>query len=199
MKVIGLTGGIGSGKSKVASLLQKELKAFIIYTDEIARDQMKRGGCSYHAVVKQFGTEILDEFEEIDRAELAKVIFQKEELVKLLNSLTHPNVHLEVMRLIEEAKAQKEKYSAIFVETALLFEAGYQEFCDEIWYVHAPKEDRIKRLKESRGYSLEKIDSIMKKQNTEEYFLSHSHVIIENGDSITTEELKTQCEKCLKS
>lgn len=198
MKVIGLTGGIGSGKSRVADLLQKEFLAYIIYTDDIARDQMKKGGCSYEQVVKQFGTQILDENEEINRAELARIIFQQEELVKLLNSLTHPNVHQEVLHQINVVKGKEKQYSAIIVETALLFEAGYQDFCDEIWYVHAPRLDRIKRLKESRGYSEEKIESIMKKQKSEDYFLRNSTVIIENGNDISPEELKIQCEGYLK-
>lgn len=193
MKVIGLTGGIGSGKSRVAELLQQEFFAFIIYTDDIARDQMKKGGCSYEQVVKQFGTKILDENEEINRDKLAKIIFQQEELVKLLNSLTHPNVHQEVLRQIEEIKQKEKQYSVIIVETALLFEAGYQNFCDEIWYVHAPKKDRMIRLKESRGYSEEKIESIMRKQKTEEFFLKNCTVIIKNGNDISPDELRMQC------
>lgn len=197
MKVIGLTGGIGSGKSRVADLLQNEFLAYVIYTDEIAKDQMKQGGCSFEKVVKQFGSEILDDSGEIDRNKLAKTIFQKEELVKLLNSLTHPNVHLEVLRQIEEVKSKDKLYSAIIVETALLFEAGYQDFCDEIWYVHAPIADRIKRLKESRGYSEEKIDSIIRKQKSEEFFLKNSTVIIENGNDIKPDELRLQCEQYL--
>jgi dephospho-CoA kinase len=192
MKVIGLTGGIGSGKSRVADLLQKEFLAYVIYTDEIARDQMRQGGCSYEKVVKQFGREILDDSGEIDRNKLAKIIFQKEELVKLMNSLTHPNVHQEVLRQIEEVKSKGKHYSAIFVETALLFEAGYQNFCDEIWYVHAPITDRMKRLRESRGYSEEKIESIIKKQKSEEYFLKNSTVIIENGNDVKLDDLKLQ-------
>lgn len=197
MKVIGLTGGIGSGKSRVADLLQKEFLAYVIYTDEIAKDQMKQGGCSYEKVVKQFGSEILDDSGDIDRNKLAKTIFQKEELVKLLNSLTHPNVHIEVLRQIEEVKSKDKLYSAIIVETALLFEAGYQDFCDEIWYVHAPIADRIKRLKESRGYSEEKIDSIIRKQKSEEFFLKNSTVIIENGNDVKPDELRLQCEQYL--
>lgn len=197
MKVIGLTGGIGSGKSRVADLLQKEFLAYVIYTDEIAKDQMKQGGCSYEKVVKQFGSEILDDSGEIDRNKLAKTIFQKEELVKLLNSLTHPNVHLEVLRQIEEVKSKDKLYSAIIVETALLFEAGYQDFCDEIWYIHAPIADRIKRLKESRGYSEGKIDSIIRKQKSEEFFLKNSTVIIENGNDVNPDELRLQCEQYL--
>ncbi len=197
MKVIGLTGGIGSGKSRVANLLLKEFLAYVIYTDDIARDQMKKGGCSYEQVVKHFGTKILDENGEINREKLAKIIFQQEELVKLLNSLTHPNVHQEVLRQIEEVRRKEKKYSSIIVETALLFEAGYQDFCDEIWYVHAKRVDRIKRLKESRGYTEDKIDSIMRKQKSEEFFLKNSTVIIENGNDVTLDMLRKQCEAFL--
>ncbi|WP_312107063.1 dephospho-CoA kinase [Lachnoclostridium sp.] len=197
MKVIGLTGGIGSGKSRVADLLQKEFSAYVIYTDDIARDQMKQGGCSYEKVVKQFGSEILDDSGEIDRNKLAKIIFQKEELVKLMNSLTHPNVHQEVLRQVKEVKSKGKLYSAIIVETALLFEAGYQNFCDEIWYVHAPIADRMKRLKVSRGYSEEKIESIIRKQKSEEFFLKNSTVIIENGNDVKADELRLQCKRYL--
>ncbi len=198
MKVIGLTGGIGSGKSRVADLLRKEFFAYVIYTDEIAREQMRKGGCSYQGVVRQFGTDILEESGEIDRAKLARLIFEQEELVKLLNSLTHPNVHQEVQHQIEAVKGKGEQYSSIIVETALLFEAGYQDFCDEIWYVHAPLADRIKRLTETRGYSEEKIDSIIRKQKPEEFFLKNSTVVIENGNEVEADKLRLQCAQYLK-
>ncbi|MBO5199279.1 MAG: dephospho-CoA kinase [Lachnospiraceae bacterium] len=191
MLVIGITGGIGSGKSLVVKLLTEHFAVAAIDTDTLAKELMKKGRASYNRVVEHFGTELLQADGEIDRERLSKLVFADQAKLALLNSLTHPAVHEEVLSLIRKYR-ESGRYQAVLVETALLIEAGYQSFCDEIWYVHAKEEVRRARLKESRGYSDEKIDSIFAKQKSEEEFYRYATWIIENnaGEEEVLRELK---------
>ena len=179
MKVIGLTGGIGSGKSMVAEILREKYKAFILDTDSIAKRQMEPGGESYRLVVEHFGEEILYPDGRINRQKLADIIFRDANKRLKINQLTHPIVLEEVKKEIESRrKSGTTEY--LVVETALMIESGYDFICDEVWYVYAPKELRRLRLKESRGYSDEKIDSIMANQKKDEEFRAKYCKVIEN-------------------
>lgn len=182
MKVIGITGGIGSGKSLVAEIMVKKHKAYLINTDRIAKEQMMPGGISYPGVVEYFGNGILREDGTIDNNKLSKIIFSDTKKRLKLNSLTHPNVLVEVQKEIADKKASKDVPFCI-IETALMIESGYDFVCDEVWYVHSSSEIRRKRLKEHRGYSDEKIDAIFESQSKEEdFFRKFSKVIYNNGD-----------------
>ena len=132
-RVIGITGGVGTGKSTVLELLRKNHGARIIQADLVARALMEPGGGSYEAVRGAFGDGILSEDGKIDRKLLAEVIFGDEEKRQLLNSLTHPLVKEEVRRQMEAADA-----SLVVYEAALPGEAGMRELCGEIWAVTAP-------------------------------------------------------------
>lgn len=192
MKIIGLTGGVGSGKSYVASVVCSTYPVLHINTDDIARKQMLKGGSSYDAVVEAFTTDVLGEDGEIDRPKLAEIVFKDEDKLKLLNSITHPNVTAEVKRIIEIVEkgevmsmiyGRPIPYRAVLVETAILKEAGYESFCDAIWYVKAPVEDRISRLVKSRGYTRERaLDTISSQAGDEEYE-SYATGIIDNPDA----------------
>lgn len=182
MKVIGLTGGIGSGKSTVANILKEQFHGYAIFTDDVARDLMEPGKASYNAVVDYFGTSILKEDGTIDRNKLASIVFADENKLKKLNSLTHPLVMDYVFEKVRQLQ-QLGTYPFVVIESALLIQAGYGPYCDEIWYVRVSDETRRKRLKESRGYTDEKIDSILAKQMTDEEFEHHAtHIIDNNGD-----------------
>lgn len=182
MKVIGLTGGIGSGKSMVAEILREKYKACILDTDSIAKRQMEPGGESYRLVLEHFGEEILCPDGRINRQKLADIIFRDASKRLKINQLTHPIVLEEVKKEIESRrKSGTTEY--LVVETALMIESGYDFICDEVWYVYAPEELRRRRLKESRGYSDEKIDSIMANQKKDEEFRAKYNKVIENtGD-----------------
>jgi len=184
MKVIGLTGGIGSGKSLVAKILMEKYDAYLLNTDNIARLQMEPGGASYHAVVDYFGTKILSPDGTIDRSKLSAVIFDDKSKRLKINELTHPLVLEEV---VSEIKASREKGTIpyLIVETALMIEAGYDFICDEVWYVYAPEEERRNRLKKERNYSDEKIDAIFANQSKDESFRSKFTKVIENVGDIS--------------
>lgn len=193
MRVIGLTGGAGSGKSYVAGVVTANFPILHINTDDIARRQMLKGGASYAAVVEEFGPDIVGPDGEIDRAALASIVFNDEKKLEKLNSLTHPNVTAEVHRIIgivDRGEVQSSLYDrpvpyrAVLVETAILKEAGYEAFCDDIWYVRAPREDRIGRLMKTRGYSRERAEATLASQASEEEFEAYCTGIIDNPDSM---------------
>ncbi len=191
MKVIGITGGIGSGKSLVAGILEAEYGAYHLNTDKIARKQMEIGGISYQAVLSYFGDRILAEDNSIDRTMLAGIIFQDEENRKKINELTHNNVLIEVQGVIKNLKAG-DATPYIVVETALMIEAGFDYICDEVWYVHTDETKRRQRLKRERNYSDEKIDAIFKSQSKEEAFFEKFSIVIYNDGDMTY--LKEQIE-----
>lgn len=182
MKVIGITGGIGGGKSLVADIMIKKYKAYLINSDHIAKEQMKPGGISYQGVVDYFGDEILFEDGSIDRSKISTIVFNDKEKLLKLNSLTHPNVLHEIQRIIAEKRESKTVPYCI-IETALMIESGYDFVCDEVWYVHSSYDLRRQRLKQYRSYSDEKIDAIFESQSKDEEFLkAFNKVIYNDGD-----------------
>jgi dephospho-CoA kinase len=196
MKVIGITGGIGSGKSLVATILKEKYGAYILDTDGIARKQMEPGGICYQGVVDYFGSEIVSKDGTIDRKKLAEIAFEDRDRLRKLNELTHPKV----LKAVNEAiRAVREEGSVryIVVETALMIESGYDNICDEVWYIHTPEEERRNRLKEQRSYSDEKISSIFERQSKTEAFRAKFPKVIENiGDRKLLEQ---QIEKMLEN
>ena len=194
MKVIGITGGVGCGKSMVLDLISANFNAYVIRADEVGRLILQKGEEGYNKVVSVFGNEILDENEEIDRKKLAQIVFNDRRKLDILNGIEHPiikNVIINEMHRISSLCS----YKYFFVEAALLFEDHYDEFCDEVWYIYADEQVRINRLKTSRNYSDEKIADIMRNQLSENEFRRKCHKTIDN--SMSQEETLTQLKKIL--
>ena len=188
-KVYGITGGAGTGKSEVMRLLREEFGGFTILSDDVARQLTRKGNISYKLIVEHFGEEILGEDGEIDRTRLAAIVFNDKEALNQLNSMTHPYVREEIHRLIREAK-ESGLYRFAALESAILLDAGYENECDEFWYVYTDPEIRRARMKETRGYSDERVDAVMKSQgNDKENMKKCDFVIINNT---TLEEVKRQ-------
>lgn len=181
--VIGVTGGVGAGKSTVLEQLEKHFGAHLIIADEVAKELMEPQGASYEAVVDAFGREILNEEGQIDRQRLAGIVFNDDEKLELLNSLTHPKVRTEIERRIASVY-EKDANALIVVEAALLIEAGYEEMLDELWVIDADPEVRIQRLMENRGYSREKCLDIMNNQLSNEEFRTHADEVIDNSGTL---------------
>jgi len=194
MKVIGITGGIGSGKSLVAEILKRKYGAHILNTDGIAREQMAPGGACYQEVVDYFGEEILSSDHTINRTKLASIVFDDKDKLLRLNELTHPKVLVAVR---EEIQIIRESGTVpyLVVETALMIESGYDFICDEVWYVHTPEEVRRSRLIKDRSYSDEKINAIFESQSKPEAFRAKFPKTIENSGDI--EMLENQVDKLL--
>lgn len=183
MIFIGITGGIGAGKSEIISYIEKHYNAASLIADDIAKKLIQKNMDLYYKIVKEFGNIILDSEGNIDKKILAKIIFSDNKLRFKINSFIHPSVKKEVIKQYEKYKKEN-KIDFLFVEAALLIEDNYDKICDEIWYIYVSKENRRKRLKESRHYSDEKIDRIFASQLSEEEFKKSSDVFINNDIDI---------------
>lgn len=180
MKVIGITGGVGSGKSRVLAYLEEAYGAVICQMDETARSLQKKGTRCFERIVEVFGHEILDAQGELDRAALGSIVFASEEKLVQLNGIVHPEVIRHVAKDIQSKEAQGR--SLYVVEAALLPDVG-KELCDELWYIYADESVRRERLKASRGYTDEKISQMIASQPQEERFRSTCSVVIDNSGS----------------
>lgn len=194
MKIIGITGGVGSGKSRVLAHLEQEYGATICQADHVAWELQRQGALCYKEIVKTFGYEILDENLDIDRRKLGEIVFSDKEKLFALNAIMHPAVKQSILKQIA---SEKEKGTLLFVlEAALLLEDGYDVICDELWYVYADEAVRRMRLKQARAYSEEKIDAIMAAQVSEEVYRNGCQKVIDNSGSF--EETKAQLKEILK-
>ncbi len=189
-KLVGITGGVGCGKTTVLEILKEITNCRVLLTDEIARDLMKKGGKAYLAIIDFFGQDYLDMSGEIDRVKLSKTVFAEENKRMVLNSIVHPMVKQEVVTAITAEKIEG-KLNYVFVESAILFEAHFDKFLDEVWYIYADEEVRRERLKKGRNYSDQRIDAMLKAQaGQDEYIKKCKHVIDNSKDrSITRENL----------
>ena len=192
MKVIGITGGVGAGKSEVISWLAKRPDCRVIMADREAHRLEEPGGVCYEPLLALLGDEVLDSGGRIDKRKMAAKIFGDEALRGRVNGIVHPAVKAYLTAQIKQERAA-EKLKFLFIEAALLIEEGYAGIVDELWYIHAEEEIRRQRLKNGRGYTDEKIDSILKSQLSEEEFRKHCAVVIENNG--TLQGVYTQIEK----
>jgi len=183
MRIIGMTGGIGSGKSTVLELIEKNFNAFIIKADDIAKETMEIGQAGYCKVLEIFGEQILDIDKNIIRERLAEIVFSNKNKLIVLNSIVHPLVKKIITEQLGQLKCE-EKYDYIFIEAALLIEDHYEIICDELWYIYVPEDIRIERLKASRGYDYIKIKEVFANQLTPEEFKKHCKIIIYNDKEL---------------
>ena len=180
MIIIGITGGVGSGKSRVLYDLSENHGAYIVEADKLAHTLMEPGQSIYNEIVENFGREILKEKApyEIDRQKLGSIVFSNKDKLKLLDSISHPAVKKNILWQIETKKAEGIKLFVI--EAALLIQDGYKEICDEIWYVWVSKEERIKRLAKQRGYTKSKCISMFNSQEDDDYYKKYADFTINN-------------------
>ena len=158
-QIIGITGGIASGKSNVCSVLRK-LGYYVIDSDLITHELYEKGNSIYNKVKEVFGNDYLDNNLEIDRKKLGAYVFNSKEALEKLNSITHPLIVDEIKR-----RVNKSKENIIFLDIPLLFEAKLEYLCDKIICVYVSNNIQVKRLMErdniSLDYALVKIHSQM--------------------------------------
>ena len=195
MKVIGITGGVGAGKSAILNYIEENYKAKLLRADDIAHELMEPGRTCNAAIADIFPIAV-DEKGYIKRAELAQIIFEDAKNRNLVNSIVHPEVKRFILDAIKQCQ-NNEEYDFVVVEAALLLEDNYNAFCDEVWYVYASEDTRRARLKENRGYSDEKIDGIFSSQMEERDFRKLCDRTIENDASM--EEALSQLKEYMDS
>lgn len=194
MKVIGLTGGVGAGKSTVLAYIEKICSAVVIQADQAGHLVMAPGERCYEPMIALFGKQIIKKDKTIDRRMVSDVVFGDERMRQKLNALLHPAIREYILEKIgEERKKGKE---LVVVEAALLLEDHYDDFCDKIWWVYAEKEVRITRLMESRGYTREKAENIMIRQASDSFFRQHADFIVKNNGDL--EETYRQVEEGIR-
>ena len=182
MLVIGLTGGIGTGKSEVTRLLEA-LGAVVINADQVGHEAYKPDSESWTEVVKAFGEDILRPNREIDRQKLGAVVFGDPDQLAKLNRIMHPRMARIVSEQLESLRGQSTK--VVVVEAALLFEAGWDSLVDEVWATDSPVEAVIERLQARNGMSAEEVLKRIDSQMDRSERLSRTQVIVDNGGDVS--------------
>jgi dephospho-CoA kinase len=182
MLTIGLTGGIGSGKSTVAAIL-RELGAPIIDADKVGHAIYNPDGPAYAEVVAAFGEKILADDGTIDRKKLGPIVFADSAALKLLNSIVHPKMYTRMREMIDQLRNSGES-SPIVVEAAILIEANWQPLFDEIWLVTASKERVIERIERDRGLKPQQTEARIRAQLSDDERRKYSSVVINNDGTI---------------
>ena len=186
MRFIGITGGVGAGKSKILTFLENEYGAYVVRADELAATLMTPGHTCYDKLCEAFREEldhILDERGIFRKDEMVARIFADNDKRARLNSIVHPEVKKAILADVEEKRRSGET-DLYILEAALLIEEHYDEVCDELWYVYTDEKTRRERLKRTRGYSDERIDSILKAQLSEDEYRAHCRCVIDNNSDL---------------
>ena len=181
MKFIGITGGVGAGKSAILSYIKSHYNAKVVLADDLAKTLMEPGQDCYEDLRRVFAAyDVFSPAGTIDAKAMARVMFSNPSLREQMNHIVHPAVKSNVLAQVEQERTRGE-FDYFFFEAALLIEDHYDQLCDELWYIYTSEENRRKRLKAGRGYSDEKISSIFASQLPEEEFRKHCKVVIDNN------------------
>jgi dephospho-CoA kinase len=179
MKAIGLTGGIGAGKSEVAQIL-RGIGIEVIDADQLGHHVYLPHSDGWRAVVEAFGEGILRFDGTVDRSALGSLVFSDSEALVKLNSITHPRIYRKVKDKLEELRSEDKR--VVVVEAALLIEAGWTDLVDEVWVITAPEELVIRRLRRRSGMSRESARSRLRSQLSSEERILYADVVIVNDE-----------------
>ena len=185
MLVIGLTGGIGTGKSEIARLLQS-LGAAVINADQVGHEAYAPDSESWHEVVATFGEDILQPSGEIDRRKLGAIVFADAQQLAKLNGIMHPRMARMVADRIQVLR--EEGVQVVVVEAALLFEAGWDTLVDEVWVVESPVEAVIERLQARSGMDKEEVRKRVDSQMGSSERLERADLVVDNSGDVDTLE-----------
>jgi len=181
MKIIGLTGGIGSGKSTVSQFLA-ELGAVVIDADKTGHDMLSSNIEVHQELVAAFGQEIVDLDGGIDRKKLSEIVFNQPESLVRLNQIMHSRMYDVVKIQLEEY--QRQGVAVVVLEAALLIEASWTSLVDEVWVTITPEEKIIERLSKNRGLAEKETKARIRSQLPSEERARHADVIINNEDDL---------------
>lgn len=192
MRIIGLTGGIASGKSTVAAILAKH-GAYIIDADKIGHKIYYKGGPAWRGVIDAFGDEILDNGGNIDRAKLGQIVFSDNKKLQQLNAIVHPLMRREIQLQLKDA--DNRGFAIAVIDAAVLIESGWYTLADEIWLVVADNELRLQRLMQRNGFSRQQAWQRIESQMPDDEKAKYADVIIDNNGDM--EELENKVIKAL--
>jgi len=182
MLIVGLTGGVASGKSTISNILREE-GAYLIDADQIARDLVRPYTPTWHELIKTFGEEILQPDGSIHRKKLAAIVFSNPEKRSLLNRILHPRIKEETQRRLKEI-GQKDPEAVVVIDAALLVETGDYREMDRVIVVYSTKAQQIERLRERDRASEEEARRIVSAQMPPEEKLNVADFVIRNERSL---------------
>jgi dephospho-CoA kinase len=183
--VLGLTGGIATGKSTVSRYLSR-LGAHVIDADKIAHQVTRPGTPGFLKLVERFGEGIVAPDGTLDRKALGRIVFNDREVLSDINSIVHPHVIGEIHNILDaldRSSAERGTPMCAVLDVPLLFEVGLDKICDEIWVVAIDLELQIQRLRQRDGYSREEALSRIRSQMDMEEKLARADVVIDNSGS----------------
>jgi dephospho-CoA kinase len=194
VRVIGLTGGIGVGKSEVSAALAK-LGAHVIDADHEGHQTYARGAFGWRRIMEMFGDAVLTDDQEIDRRKLGELVFGNSQAMAWLNAAIHPLIRARLKIRLEELSSQGAQVAVI--DAALLYEAGWDDLADEVWLVRAPAEAVIQRLAAQRGLQDGEVERRIDAQEPPKRAAARADVIIDNTGNLlelqgTVERLWTE-------
>ena len=193
MIIIGLTGGIGSGKSTVSDIL-KEQGIPVVDGDRIAREVVEPHRPAYDEVVRVFGTEVLQQDGTLNRKHIGEIVFSDPEKLSMLNSITHKEIYRVILERLESLK--ETGTTLVFLDVALLFETGFDQLTDRVWEVDAPDAVRVERIQKRDGLREEEILKRIQSQMSREMRNTKGDLVLDNSKG--REELKAQILQELK-
>ncbi|HHY59426.1 MAG TPA: dephospho-CoA kinase [Clostridia bacterium] len=182
MYTIGLTGGIGSGKSTVGAMLA-ELGAVVIDTDRVAREVVAPGSETLREIVQFFGTDVLQADGSLDRKKLGALVFADEAKRKMLNRITHPAIKKAVGEKLAQIERQDPE-AVVVIEAPLLMEAGMTSMVDEVWLVTVDPETQLRRVMDRDHLSLEAALQRIRSQLSSAEQAAYSDVVISTAQSL---------------
>lgn len=182
MRIIGVTGGVGSGKSAVLNYIEEHFDSRIVKADEVGHMLMMPGRECYEPVIELFGEWVVKEDGSLNRSMIGDIVFDSPAMLKKLDDIIHPAVKKYILREIEKSKKEDTKF--FFIEAAILLEEKYDEICNEVWYIYCEKEVRMERLRRDRGYSDEQIRQRMENQLSEEEFEARCDFQLYNDEDV---------------
>ena len=181
MVVVGLAGGIGSGKSEVARILG-ELGAAVVEADKIGHAVYLPNTDGWREVVAAFGEDVLSPSGEVDRRALGGKVFGNPEAMDKLNAITHPRIRLGLKDGIEEAG--RKGYQVVVLDAAILIEAGWTDLCDQVWVATSPEDQVVQRIQARNNLTEEQVRARMASQMSTEERVKHAHVVIDNNGNL---------------
>ena len=190
MLTIGLTGGIGTGKSTVSGMLA-ELGAVILNADIVGHEAYLPHQNVWRNVVDAFGREILNERDEVERSKLGAIVFKDSGALKRLNGIVHPWMYHRMEHLLEELRAKRT--AVVVLEAALLFEANWTPLVDEVWVTSAPADRVLERLQKRNGMTVQQIQERMNVQLSNQARARRADVVIDTNG--TVDEVRVQVKK----